>query len=310
MERKERSMETVTILTAHAEGTAEVLRACLASIDRHDAGCPFKMLILIDSASKKAAEEVAKELEGYTFANCLPLELSEDMYGSAMHACLLDAAVFHVDTKYILTLDSDCFPVADGWLADLMGEYDQGNVLPGIVWPWIPIRLDENPLEMERRIRGYHNWRNTQVACQLVKTEFLDGLRYEASDDTGFALLDKAHELDLNIDGWIPTMCALPDIETDPEFNREACVIFGDKMFHMGGATRKAQGAEVDPQGWYDGARGRVLEEKGAEWILEEGNHHKYTFEKEHLVVRQRMNLMYQCMRRYLEHEDRLFDPK
>jgi len=303
-------MSKVTILTAHLEGTAELLRTCLASIERHPSGYPFEMWILTDSRSDAASKEVDEETKDFEWAKRVSFELSGDVYGSSMHARLLDATVPHVETDFILTLDSDCFPVADDWLKDLVEEYAMGNVLPGIVWPWIPIRPDESAMEIESRVRRYHCWRNTQVACQLVKTSFLNGLRYESSDDTGFALLDRVKELDLNIDGWIPSRCALPDVEMDPEFNREACVIFGDKMFHMGGASRKVQGAEVDPEGMFDTARGRVLAEKGAEWILEEGNHHEYTFEKEDEVAQRKMEGMYQAMRKYLETEDRLFDPR
>ena len=43
--------EKVTILIAHVEGMMPVLRACLASLGRHDAGCPFKALVLTDGIS-------------------------------------------------------------------------------------------------------------------------------------------------------------------------------------------------------------------------------------------------------------------
>jgi len=106
----------------------------------------------------------------------------------------------------------------------------------------------------------------------------------------------------------MPTKCALPSGDLNPELNRVACVVFGDKIFHMGGASRKAQGAAIDSQGFFDQARERVLAEKGAEWILEDGNHHKYRLNEEVGVVRYKMDCMYSQMRQYLEVNPRLFN--
>jgi len=301
----------ITILIAHVQGMSEVLRVCLASLARHDAGCPFKALVLTDGVEGgSASEEAYHAVHDIEWADWAALDLGTFRSGSDMHGKLLDAAIPLVKTDFILTLDSDCFPVADGWLADLMNEYSNDSVLPGIKWPWIPMAEDEEYGEIERRIRKYHNWNNTQVACQLVSVPFLkaSNLKYASGDDTGFALLDKVHEMGLKVGGWMPTKCALPSGDLNPELNRVACVVFGDKIFHMGGASRKAQGAEVDSQGFFDEARARVLAEKGAEWILEDGNHHKYRLNEEVGVVRYKMDCMYSQMKRYLEFNSRLFD--
>ncbi len=297
----------VTILIAYYPGTGDILRACLASLARHDAGAEYKVK-LIGIKGWMDCEDLANEFGAEIVAH------AEDprLVGSRLHGRLLDNTVPDVDTEYFLTLDSDCFPVSKDWLGMLVAHYETGSVLPGILWPWTPAPPDVKSNEIEYRIRKYHCWNNTQVACQLVRTEFVreHDLKYELGDDTGFTLLDKAHELGLNIDGWIPTKCPLPEGDLDPEMNRHCCVIFGNMMYHHGGATRSTQGVPVDPEGYYDKARERVLTENGAEWILEEGNHHTYAMDREEEVAQFKMRAMFNEMVNYLQSNERLFDPR
>jgi hypothetical protein len=294
----------VTILIAYYPGTKEILDTCLSSLFRHDAGADFKVKVIGINGMIDCQDVLGRfDVELVTH--------NEDprAIGSRVHGRLLDLTVPDVDTSYFLTLDSDCFPVADGWLALLLAEYDFGANLPGIVWPWIPSPPDIKPGEIEYRIRKYHCWHNTQVACQLVRTGFVRdlGLKYELGDDTGFMLLDKAHQLGTTMKGLMPTKCPLPEGDLDPEMNRHCCVVFGDKICHQGGATRSGQGASVDPSGYYDKARQRIIDEKGAEWILEDGNHHAYQFSNEEEVAQFKMRAMFREMTNFLQGSSSLF---
>jgi hypothetical protein len=142
-----------------------------------------------------------------------------------------------------------------------------------------------------------------------VKKSFIEsnGLSFTGDDDTGFAICKKTHQLGYTVRGLMPTCCALPVGELDPEMNRHSCVVYGNKIYHQGGSTRRSQGAVIDPLGFYNKARQRVYDEKGAEWILQAGNHHRYNLDREEEVAQFKMRLMFDEMVRYLAEHDSLF---
>jgi hypothetical protein len=51
-----------------------------------------------------------------------------------------------------------------------------------------------------------------------------------------------------------------------------------------------------------------VFQEKGAEWIMTDGNNHRYRLDREEEVAQFKMNAMFREMLKYLETHDRLFD--
>lgn len=299
----------VTILISYAPGTQQMLAVCLESLARHDAGIPSTTLVVTDD--QKGAWEASLVTPKYGI-HILPVNMPDITSGSWRHSYLLDKACEEIGTEYILTLDSDCFPVASGWLSGLMEMQDAGAMVSGILWSWIPPPTDLNKDTIEYKIRRCHNWNNTQVACQLVKTAMISAFRKEnvqfgGGTDTGFRILDKVREIGGTIKGYMPTCCALPSKDLDPEFNRHSCVIYADKVYHHGGATRQVQGAFVEAGNVYEHARERVFIEKGAEWILQEGKHHRYVFDREEEVAQAKMSAMYAMMREYLKTHDSLF---
>lgn len=297
----------ITILIAYAKGTSDMLDVCLSALDRHPAGIDHHTMVITDGFGWGEAVEVAgKHNEGFPAA----YDIGPTSSGSEMHGKLLDRAIKDLESEYVLTLDSDCFPVADGWLEDLFKMLEGNVVMSGILWPWTPPPRSVNEATLEYRIRKAHCWNNTQTACQLVKRSFIvdNGLSFTGDDDTGFAVCKKAYQLGYTISGLMPTCCALPSANEDPEMNRHVCVVYGDKIYHQGGSTRKSQGAAIDPMGLYDNARGRVFEEKGAEWILTAGNHHRYNLDREEEVAQFKMRLMFNEMARYLTEHDSLFN--
>lgn len=296
----------ITTLIAYAAGTQEILDVCLSAIERHEAGADSEIRVITNKKGYLEALDVVAEHDAQVYA----YDIGDMRSGSAMHGMMLDMAVKEVVSEYVLTLDSDCFPVADGWLSELLGMIDNGAVLSGILWPWVPPPDSVDEMTIEYRIRQSHCWANTQVACQLVRKSFLvaNNLKYVDGDDTGLGITERARKLGMLIDGWRPTRCPLTTVtDFDPEMNRHVCVVFGDRMYHQGGSTRKLQGANVDPMGMYDYARERVFEEKGAEWILDDALSYKYKYNREEEVAQFKMEIMFSEMRKYLEKNERLF---
>lgn len=298
----------VTIVLTYVAGTERVLRTCLAALDRHDAGHPYRIHIYGDIEAAKEALRVKGNRDDI---DIVPVSLPDWMKGSDCHIAILDEAM-QTENGLILTLDSDCFPVADGWLAELVEWYGQGHLLPGILWPWEPPSPDVKEKTMDWKVRNYHNWNNSWVACQLVHTDFIREfcLSYGGDvEDTGFALIDKVSELGRTIKGWMPTRCAKARRASafDNEFNRLLCVVYGDKMFHIGGATQQTVGHNLDPLGLFAEAVDRTLRHRGAEWILEDGNSHEYRFDREDEVVEFKMNRIYAEMKEHLKTHDRAF---
>jgi hypothetical protein len=303
----------VTIVIAYAAGVPEILDVCLASLARHKPGCPVKKV--------KVVTDVSGYLEAVDVLNRYPeLPLEAAAYnigtyktGSEMHGKLLDMAVTDSDSEYILTLDSDCFPVADNWLAALMEMHRNGLGIAGILWPWIPPPADTDEDTIEYKIRKYQCYNCTQVACQLVERDFLvkNSVSFLGSRDTGFSVIDKAWEMGMKVGGMMPTRCPTSTwLEIDAEMNRMCYVIYGDMVYHHGAATRSVTTGHVDPNGFFNDARERVIREKGAEWMLEPGNSYQYKFDKEEGVAQFKMESMFASMRVYLQTHDRIFEPE
>ena len=301
----------VTIIIAYAAGVPEILDVCLASLERHDPGVPVSIRVVTDNAGFLEATKVTMEYSSLG-VSVYSYQIGEYKTGSEMHGKLLDAAVRDSNTEFILSLDSDCFPVADNWLAHLMGMHEHGAFVTGILWPWIPPPPDLDEITIEHKIRKYQCYNSTQVACQLIRREFLieNNLSYIGSRDTGFSVLDKVWEKGLTVSGLMPTRCPVMKEGIDPEMNRMCCVVYGDMVYHHGAATRSVTVGNVDPQGFLEEARQCVLQEKGAEWILKPENSYEYKFDKEEAVAQFKMESMYASMRQYLLTHDRLFEPE
>lgn len=295
-----------TMIIAYGAGTAEMLDCCLTSLDKHDAGMEYELILATDNEiAEKEGDEVGKKHGGI---ECVCFDVGIAPTGSGRHARILDAAMEMVFTEKFLTFDSDCLVVGNGWLKDLSNALDNGAAVAGAAWPWVPppATLDKNT--MEYKIRRYHNWHNTHVACQMTYTSFVkdNNLKFGGLYDTGFTIPSKATELGLVVAGWMPTCCAKPSGEFDAEINRHVCVVYGDKVYHHGGASRQANGDKVCWDEFND-ARDRVLAEKSADWILEPENCYRYKFDREEEVAQFKMQMHYDAMVEYLKTHNSVF---
>jgi len=228
--------------------------------------------------------------------------------GSRKHGFLVDEVVKCTSSKYVLTLDSDCMPIADGWLDELL-KMQRECPVSGILHPWKPPLLDLPKDTMDFRIRSQLCWDNTHVACQLVSRCFIEdlGLKFMEGDDTGLLIPIRAREKGWEIKGFMPTRCALPnnDCGFDPEYNRESCVVFGDMIYHHGGASRETTGHDVYPASYFSDAR-REIEEFGPELLLERS--YQYAFDREEEVNQKRMDVAFEHMTEWLKNNNSLFD--
>lgn len=299
----------ITIIVAYASGTIPLIETYFACMERHDAGCPYVIKIYTDRDGEAEVGDVCQKRDIELFG----VDVSAEITGTPKHARLLDVAM-EKENGLVLTMDSDCLPIADGWLSQLVDLHSDGVALPGIRWPWKPPDDDVSENTIEWRIRKRHNWNNTWVACQLVDASWVrqHNLLYINGDDTGFELAEKVQELGFKMGGWMATRCALPsggDVELDPELNRAMCVVYGDKILHVGGGSGRAHGKITDPIGFYDDVVDRILDDRDADWVMEDGNNHEYKLDREDEVVEFKMRIMNQEMVRYLQTHDRLFDP-
>ena len=299
---------SVTALVAYRPGTRGVFEACVESVFRHTPRDGFELRVIYDETHELDVEDLLCKFN----VQALGFPVPGVYRGSFIHGTLLNQAIKGVQSDYLLTLDSDCFPVADGWLSELVGMVDAGAGCAGILYPWQPIPPTVLKANIERRIRERHCWNNTHVACQLTKTSFIfdHKIDYMADDDTGFSVPLKAQQLGLPVVGYKASRCGLPDagIDFDPELNRHVALVYGDKVYHHGGATQTATGYKIDRDNMFSQATSRVIAERGAEWLLDDANSHRFVFDREEEVADFKMRIMYNEMVKFLETHDRLFN--
>jgi hypothetical protein len=89
-----------------------MLSACLASIARHTKDVPY----LIEVLAKQGDADDVLGILALDYPDIQIHEISIPLgESSKIHGSLLDSFIPNsIATKYVMTLDSDCFPVADG----------------------------------------------------------------------------------------------------------------------------------------------------------------------------------------------------
>ena len=286
----------VTIVICYQSGTELMLLANLKSLKRHTISGEYKILVVTrkDTNTDRAFLESLK--------SCFPvkvieLDISSDIT-SHVHGMMLDTVIpSMIDTEYVLTLDSDCFPVADGWLSDLEGMMKAGAKVVGILHPWAPPSSDMDRKRIEWRVRSQHCWETTHVACQMLKVSDLIelGMKYKAGDDTGLAIVAAAKKKGWKIDGFKVSRCPVPKLrKIDPEFNRYVCLIFGDKMYHHGGFTRvTTSGDEPVLKGEFEWVGTEIIIQEGAEFLLSDMGSYKFKFDREEEVAQEKMQRLF-----------------
>jgi hypothetical protein len=125
--------------------------------------------------------------------------------------------------EFIVTLDTDCFPVRDGWLPNLVGRLANGAELTGI---WRD--------EMAPRIPGY-----VHPSCLAARRDTLVGL------DVEFARKQGVHRVDVgqNItNAVLASGGRLSRLRRSNARNMHFLLggVYGDLMYHHGAGSRHA----------------------------------------------------------------------
>jgi hypothetical protein len=306
VEREEGKM--VTILMAYVSGVKKMLDVTMTALARHDAGYPFRVGLVVDESDTMALTEC---FDWVGTADVRAYDVGTAKTGSGQHGRLLDRALKDVDTEFFLTMDSDCFPVADGWLKKLVDMQADDVAASGILWPWIPPPDTVEHNTIEWRIRKYHCWKNTHPACQLIRTKLMkdNGWMFADpdGDDTNHGFMEKAYAAGMKVVGLMPTRGPFPDEEFDPEMNRYESLVFGDMIYHHVGASRECRAGMAGKAQIFKTARERVYNEVGAEWMLIPGSSHAFKMDREEEVAQFKMRMLYRTATQFLETRNGLF---
>lgn len=297
-------MRSITIVVCYVRGTHEMASACLSSIQRHTHLPPDVKASVIVAAKEGELDEGL-----FNAVNCFDEALAVEVvevpqkhvqdgreHGSILDRVIETEAAF---SDYVLTLDSDAMPIADGWLCELLGLMTEEVCTAGILHPWIPPPENLDRKTIEWRVRSQHCWNTTHVACQLVRTADIVALRkqgigYAGGDDTGLGVVQALKDTGKACKGFKPTRCPAPAVEFDAEFNRHSCVVYGDKIAHVGGHTRITVDGDDSVFGKaFDWAVNRVMEEGGAEFLLKPENAYIYKLDREQEVVAEKMQRLF-----------------
>jgi hypothetical protein len=285
----------VEIVTCYKAGTLPIMAAWVAAVGRHTKGddCGFTVLV-----KKGEAEELKDGIPWMWPAKVVEVEVGSDCVSAArVHGKMLDAYLpSGVRADMVCTMDTDCFPVADGWIEGLVGMLEGGVRVAGILHPWAPPPDDMKRTRIEWRVRSQHCWRNTHVACQMLRTADLVamGVGYSGGDDTGLLIPRKAQEMGWKVSGYMPTRCPVAaEGKLHPEFNRYVSLVYGDKVFHLGGYTRVSMGDKDVYEEEFGWAKKRVLAEKGAEFLLDDSLSYRFAFDREEDVAKEKMDRIF-----------------
>jgi hypothetical protein len=289
--------ERTTIVVCYKEGTMEILQIWFSSVIGYTRALD-QIRIVVVTASDQARDEaleVSRLMPKTSVVQVKPL----DMPKARIHGAMLDAFLVEegVGTEFLLTMDSDCFPVADGWLENGLVEImDGGARVAGILHPWAPPPADMDHKKIEWRVRSQHCWDSTHVACQMIRMEDLNELQvtFAGGDDTGLLIPLEAKKRGWKVDGFQVTRCAKPEDESDPEFNRYVCLIFGDAVYHHGGFTRVAVGGDKpvldEAYGW---VRRELMNRREAEFLLHDEYSYRFKFDREEAVAQDKMDRLF-----------------
>jgi hypothetical protein len=292
----------VAIVVCWQAGTEDILRIWLDSFARHTdvLRCNVKLVVVAEKGTYGAYWEDSYH-KSMGWIHHLPPPAAGTLESSKLHGWMLDQIIpAAIENEYVLTMDSDCFPISNGWLDELLAMLDDGATVAGILQPWAPPPPDLDHKKLEYRVRAQHCRETTHVACQIMRTAdyrllYDKGCRYNGGDDTGLLIPKMVKEQGGKIAGFKLTRCPrVLDGCFNAEFNRYSSLVFGDKVYHHGGFSRSRvlQDEKYFAQsfGWFEDL---MLWGKGAEILLNDKFAYKYSFNQEEEVAKEKMQRLF-----------------
>ncbi len=292
-------MAETQIVICYKYGTRQILRACLKSILKYTNNS-YNVMVVFNRNNC--------EFDAFEELNIIPnkilhtVKIDNVKTKSGIHGLMLDSVIPDIDSKYVMTLDSDCFPVAKDWLSGLINMINEGAGCAGILYPFSPPPADMQDNMTEKRIRKHHCWNNTHVACNLIKTDLLRELikehnvKYCGGLDTGELVTRAINDRGLPIRGYKVTKCpkASPG-NIDEEFNRYVSLIYGNRVYHHGGYTRESVCGDkpVQISEYFEWARKEVINTSSAEFLLNDENSHNFRWDREKEVSDFQIKLLF-----------------
>lgn len=187
---------------------------CLDQIERHSRGSRYEVLVW-DNSGLKEQQQALRE------RSHVRLFVSPRDEGLA-HGASLDQLVTHVrpGTEFVITLDTDSFPIRDGWIEDLTGRLDSEVLLAGV---WREELLPEKPAYIHP----------CGLAARVATMATLDR-SFRAlgrGRDVGYQITEAA----LTAGGQVSKLRR--SNHWNPHFLMGA--IYGDLIYHQGAGSRK-----------------------------------------------------------------------
>ncbi len=203
------------------------IRLCLEQLNRYEAGCPFEVHVW-DNAHLKAHAVILKDHDVTVHRDRpRPLRAGARMVVRRRrgpfvrpHASALDELIRRVDgTEYIVTLDNDAFPIADGWLWQIIQRLEEGATLAGVL-------RDEMPQHITPFIH---------VSCLAARS--VDLRRLGSSIGTGKDV-GQAWTIAVEAGGGI-----VAPLRRSNAIDRHFLMggIYGDIVYHQGAGSRRAK---------------------------------------------------------------------
>lgn len=294
----------VDIAIAYMSGTSYLLDMCLGQLFRYTESKNVNVVVMMDIDQEN---DIQNLLDKYSVRLILCDVPKEPDSVSTPHQIFLDAAFADTYQPLFLAMDSDTFVLHDDWLGILIENMGTG-VVSGIshCWPE-PNGLDEG--SMEFRVLSQTCYQTPQAACFLVRRSFVEeyNLGFGMGDDTCFAISKQAKKLGLVGSLLRPSHCGIPgeEFNFESEFNRSVGMVFGERVYHHGGASvKEVKAGERMLSRMFRNSLDRVLKD-GPEILLKEG--YRYRFDREDQVREFRLKAVREQIVEYLLTHERLF---
>jgi hypothetical protein len=186
---------------------------CLKQIERHSRGSSYEVLVWDNTWLPEHRELIEKNPKVRRFE---PSEPGSDV----RHGASLDQLVRQVRprTKYVITLDTDSFPIRDGWIENLTGRLTGDTLLAGV---WRDEMLPRKPAFVH-------------PSCLAIRKRTLRELGAKFMVGSG---ADVAHNVTLAVE---ESGAGVSKLRRSNHYNPHFLMgaVYGDLIYHQGAGSR------------------------------------------------------------------------